>query len=410
MTLALTEDSKEVICQFCKELTPNEYNFCVICDSQTKCLECGKKTFPGKDYCLSCSKPLMVKKNGSQAPNHYLRTVEQDGDKRKEHTEFSLSDKSVAEIAPFVVAQILPDNRIGNGPVALPPSSDESETSATDVTSKTNVDNSSASEIPKTEQETANIDKLRFFTEDSGVLIATIKDFKGKNWAEQQKNFLVLYCFFYKLVFDKPIPSDEHLRSAADKIDIVDKNNFTTYLKGTHSSYLMPFKGGFILNDDGIKRANILIALLDNAQAPEGDKYWMKTKTSSAPAAPRIKEEDKKKAEAWTKEKVELGKLDVLELKLAREYAMFAVWSITVALKKGESVKRSEAFHYLTTKYSNISVKSEAFLKAIDNNRPKYFESNQTDGTCYLTKFGKQCVEDWVSGKAKPSAADNKPA
>lgn len=410
MALALAEDSEEVVCQFCKELTPSEYNFCVVCDSQTKCLECGKKTFPGKDYCLSCSKPLVVKKNGSQAPNHYLRTVEQDGDKRKEHTEFSLSDKSVAEIAPFVVAQILPDNRIGNGPAALPPSTDESETSATDVTPKTNIDGVPASEDSKTEKPTVDTEKLRFFTEDSGILVATIKDFKGKTWTEQQKNFLVLYCFYYKLVFGKPVPNDEHLRSAGEKADIVDKNNFTTHLKGVHSRYLMPITGGFQLNDDGIEQAKTLVALLDNKQAPEGEKYWMRSKTSSAPAVPRIKEEDKKKAEAWALEKVDLGKLDVLELKAAREYAMFAIWSITVALKKGESTKRSEAFHYLTTKYANISVKSEAFLKAIENNKPKYFDSNQLDGTCYLTKFGKKCVDDWVSGKAKPSAAENQTA
>ncbi|MBD2723817.1 zinc ribbon domain-containing protein [Hymenobacter armeniacus] len=406
MALALAEDSEEVVCQFCKELTPSEYNFCVVCDSQTKCLECGKKTFPGKDYCLSCSKPLVVKKNGSQAPNHYLRTVEQDGDKRKEHTEFSLSDKSVAEIAPFVVAQILPDNRIGDGTVALPPAADEIETSATDVTPKSNADDASTAETPKAENPTANTDKLRFFTEDSGVLVATTKDFKGKTWSEQQKNFLVLYCFFYKLVFGKPVPSDDHLRSAAEKVDIVDKNNFTTYLKGVHSSYLMPITGGFQLNDDGIERAKTIITLLDNKQAPEGEKYWLRNKSTSAPATPRIKDEDKKKAEAWASEKVELGKLDVLELKMAREYAMFAIWSITVALKKGESVKSSEAYHYLTTKYANISVKSEAFLKAINNNKPRYFDSNQLDGSCYLTKFGKQCVEDWVSGKAKPSAAE----
>lgn len=413
MSQIVAQDAEETItCQFCKKFTPADINFCVECDMQIKCLECGKKTFQGKDYCLYCSKPLAVRKLGSQAPNHYLRTVEQDGDRLKEHTEFSLSDKSVAEIAPFVVGQILPNNkRVGSNP-SLPPQTDEAVTSAVDITQKQgsspNVESNNTQ--PVKEQAVNSPKELRFFAEDDGFLIATIKDFKGKTWADQQKNFLLLYIFYYRLVFNKPIPNDEHLKSAAEKADIVDKNNFTSHIKNIHSGYLMPFAGGFILNEDGVKRANEIISLIDNNQIPEGNKYWSRNKTSSAPATPRIKEEDRRKVKEWAAEKVELGKLDVLELKSAREYAMFAIWSITIALKKGDSVKRGEAFYYLSTKYANISVKSEAFLRAVDNNRPKYFESNPTDGSNYLTKLSQQIVEDWVSGKSKPSSAEINPA
>lgn len=40
-------------------------------------------------------------------PNRYIRNVKQSGKTYEEHTEFSLSDHAVSEIAPFVVGQMM---------------------------------------------------------------------------------------------------------------------------------------------------------------------------------------------------------------------------------------------------------------------------------------------------------------
>lgn len=101
--------SSTLTCPFCSDETPSEHNFWIFCDQQIKCLnpDCGKKLVPGKAFCFSCGQTIAKIPAAQAQPNKYIRNVKQSGKTYEEHTEFSLSDHAVSEIAPFVVGQMM---------------------------------------------------------------------------------------------------------------------------------------------------------------------------------------------------------------------------------------------------------------------------------------------------------------
>ena len=63
-------------------------------------------------------------------------------------------------------------------------------------------------------------DAARFFEKSGDYLVPRTRDYKGKNWAEQARHYLVLYIAAYNTLFGKPIPDKNHFKPAAEKAEI----------------------------------------------------------------------------------------------------------------------------------------------------------------------------------------------
>lgn len=395
------QDDETITCQFCKEETIAEYNFCVKCDSQIKCIECGKKTFPGKDYCLACASPLIVRQSSNQAPNQYERKVEQDGDKYSEHTRFALSDNAVHEIAPFIIGQILPDANPNSNSISSPSLADGKieETTFEDLTPSSSVPSSASNSESDSRPVQANAEASQLFQQDGKNIVATTNDFKGHTWSEQQKNFILLFVKAYKEVFGVPVPNKDLIRESADKLKIVDTNNYQTYMKRISTTFLTELSTGLILNVAGEKEVNNILKNIKDDNAKSGYTYW--SRVISTPATPsRLNNDDKSKVVSWSKEEVNLGKLDIRDVKGGRDYALLSLWIITHHIRKAETVKWNEALLYLTSKYANTSVTGQAFGKAINLKDNETLFSKSSDGGFYLTTKGQKIVEGWISGQS----------
>ncbi|WP_375443733.1 hypothetical protein [uncultured Fibrella sp.] len=402
-------EEASVTCHLCGKQTPADYNFCVECDGQIKCIECGKKTYLGKDYCLACSKPLVIRSASSQAPNQYERSVEQDGDKYKEHTRFALSDKAVHEIAPFVVSQTMPGLKAQITP-PIPPSLSNNQTIDTsyeDLTAKEEIQNNgnqtevknTSTSSPSSEEESLDKEVVKqFFQCDGDVLVATDNDFKGESWAEQQRFFIVLFIKAYKELFNKAVPSKDLIRNAAAKLNLIDSSNFTTHLNKAVSAFMTQISTGLVLNAAGEKEYKKIIKKMIDPSAKAGHNYWNRPANSASPSSILTKE-DKAKVTSWIKEPVALGKLDIRDVKIAREYALLAYWIITVHLKKANSIKWNEAMFYLTSKYDTTSVTGNSFSKAMSSKEAEKFFNKSGEGLYYLTTDGQKLVESWIDGK-----------
>ena len=396
-------------CQFCGKPTPADYNFCVECDGQIKCIECGKKTYPGKDYCLACSKPLLVRPSTSLAPNQYERSVEQDGDKYKEHTRFALSDKAVHEIAPFVVSQTMPGLKAQPKPPIPPSLSDNQtiDTSYEDLTPKestqSNSDQNGVDTPPISPSSSDEVSPDReiikqFFQCDGDLLVATDNDFKGESWAEQQRFFIILFIKAYKELFNKAVPSKELVRNAAAKLNLIDPSNFTTHLNKAISAFMTQISTGLVLNAAGEKEYKKIIKKMSDPSAKAGYNYWNRPATTASPSSILTKE-DKAKVTNWIKEPVALGKLDIRDVRIAREYALVAYWIITIHLKKANSIKWNEAMFYLTSKYDTTSVTGNSFSKSMSSKEGEKFFTKSGEGLYYLTTDGQNLVQSWIDGK-----------
>ena len=387
-------------CQFCELETPSQYNFCVECDMQIKCLGCGTNTYPGKDYCLNCGQSLIAKASNSPAPNRFVRTVEQDGDKYKEHTELAVTDEAVHEFAPFVVGQTFSGRKVkASSSKQIPGNTEDTfyEEVPDGISGEADDNSNDSGDQEPLKPKTSSTSALsKYFIRDGDILVATITDFKGKNWAEQQRNFLILYTKAFKEITGRIVSDPKHYKAAADKINLVDPNNFPNILTKLTKAKFTSLTGGFDLNADGEKDFQRIINLLEN-DTEKGYAYASRIATTNVKRH-KLSREDKLKFESWTSENVDLGKLDIRDVTTGRDAALVALWIITLHLKKGDAFMWNEAMHYFLKKYSTVSVTSKAAAKAVNSKDNEKFFQRNTEGEFYLSPAAQKLVEGWISG------------
>jgi hypothetical protein len=406
-----------ITCPSCKAETLAEYNFCVNCDRQIKCLNptCNRVLVAGKTFCFGCGQPLAL---DSSDQNRYVRKIDQKGKEYHEYTEFSVSDEAVRELAPFIVGQMnsRPPQRAfyqtrGNG---SPSPSDGSQNGgalpgreALQLPPKTDEPDQSEQEHEGSEGEERKDAKegaSRYFIRDGDYLVAKQKDFKGKSWRYQQKNFILLYASAYPQFFGKPVPSKDHLKSAAQKSHVYDPNNFATYLNQTVRRELTEVSNGFAVTDDGEKEIKNIIDLMESEKAEAGFPYWDRSLAGPVKKT-RLSKSERDTVKEWAKDKVQLGKLDVRDIDSPRDYALVSIWIITVHLKKAEAVRWNDAYYYYKERFKAISATPNAFSKALGRKiNEKYFKKSGEQ--FYLTSEGRKQVEGWIAGKPIEKTAD----
>jgi hypothetical protein len=186
--------SSILVCPFCNANTPTEYNFCIGCNQQIKCLNsvCNQKLLPGKDFCFQCGQPTSRAAIPQGYSNKYIRTVKQVGKKYEEHTEFSVSDHAVSELAPFIVGQMVLSRQPQKNQFSV-------TSSIPTATLQPKATLQSSSEVPQLpangsdQNPSLDVNDIfaeRYFEKDGEYLVVNVKDFKGKNWADQQRRFI----------------------------------------------------------------------------------------------------------------------------------------------------------------------------------------------------------------------------
>lgn len=399
--------STEMTCPFCQSPTSADYNFCTTCYQQTKCISCEAKIFPGAPFCLKCSKPLISQAGNDKAPNRAVRKVKKEGENYEEYTDFALSDTAVEKLAPYVIGTTLPGRRV-------PPPQNKGLTGGQDNQGDEVDFEEISDDVDDTQNNSANSGQAeskssapnnplsQFFKVDKGGLVAVENDFKGTSWKEQQQNFIILYAKAYKDLLNKSVPSKDVIREAAKKLNIIDSNNFTVYLTKTTSDCMTQLADGLELNNKGEKEAKRIIKLMQDDNAPAGFAYVDRSTSQSGKKVNRMSKEDKAEIDSWVSEDVDLGKLDIRDIKTGRDAALVSLWAITTKLGKTKAVASPAAYSYLKKKFTTVSVTPEAFASALTKGKgcEKWFQKNNDNGF-FLSTDGQKLVEDWISGATK---------
>lgn len=254
-------------CSACGKETSEELNFCLHCEKQIKCLnrDCNELLIPEKTFCFHCGQPIGAIST-SQASNRYVRRVTQQGRDYTEHTELNVSDHAVNVFAPFVTREI-------TSPTIQPPyygqrpDGAQRQQQAGAIAGKSGEINQHRQLPPKSPEkkplEGASSDAWSYFDQDEEYLIANVKDFKGKNWAEQQRNFILMYTAAYIQKLENAVPSKDHYKNAAIKNNIYDASNFSRYVTELARELITEFSDGFKLNSDGEKEIEKIIARIE---------------------------------------------------------------------------------------------------------------------------------------------------
>jgi hypothetical protein len=400
MSLTLT-------CPSCNSETPNEYNFCIVCNQQVKCLspDCGKRLVPSKPFCFSCGQAIAKVPASQTQTNRYVRSIKQSGKTFEELTEFSMSDHAVSEIAPFIVGQVMSKSQRITYPVASNVSVPSQQLSLNLSDALTEIPTPQLPEATVSSTPEPNlVGAAIYFEQDGDYLIANIKDFKGTTWADQQKRFILLYASAYHQIFGQFVPDKEHFKKAAERASILDPNNFTKYLAEAIRTYLSEIGGRFKLNHDGEKEVKAILARIEDDNIASGNKYWERSNTTAGKRQ-RFNKDDKTRVQNWAQEEVSLGSLSIRDIRSAKDYALVSLWILTVHLSEAEAVRWNDAYYYFKEKFTTLSVKPETFSRALSKSENgRYFQ--KAGELFYLTSEGQQKVESWIAG-APISASDD---
>jgi hypothetical protein len=107
----------------------------------------------------------------------------------------------------------------------------------------------------------------------------------------------------------------------------------------------------------------------------------------------------------WAQEDVAIGKIEVRDIKKARDYAMVALWLVTVHLNKAKAVRWNDVYYFFKEKFETISVTPQSFSRAMESpQNTKYFR--QSGELYFLSSEGQQKVEKWIAGQSFESSGE----
>ena len=243
-----------------------------------------------------------------------------------------------------------------------------------------------------------------FRTHGDNEVQPKLVDFKGKNWKQQQRRFIVLYVWAYNEILGRPVPSKVNITEAAKKAsNIYDVSNIRKYYEEVANEFFLSTEGqGLELSPRGFQFVEEILTEIENPSVDEGFVYW---KGTIKPTAKRSRKSNKDEQEVnkWVDESVDIGSFDVRSLSSGVQWAMFALWSITKHLEVASAVKPTMALQYLIKKYRTVPVKQKAFSMALLRNNHKFHKT--ADGSYYLTPQAQREVESWIKegtvGKAE---------
>lgn len=171
---------EKMTCQFCNEQTPSDYSFCVHCEKQIKCRECGSKTYPGKGRCMECAKPLIdlaKQEQSEQKPtNHFSRSISRQGDNYSETTEFDFTNDAAKIMAPY----LLPVS--SNKPNWFPPASDKTEEVDFKMIGSNQESNPEKTQEPKENKDSPAQDVLKFPEKSNSKFLMALFQKSGESW------------------------------------------------------------------------------------------------------------------------------------------------------------------------------------------------------------------------------------
>lgn len=159
--------------------------------------------------------------------------------------------------------------------------------------------------------------------------------------------------------------------------------------------YIIDSSEGFKLNKDGEIQVQKIIADIENEDI-KGYDYLKPSNGSSSAKTPKLSSKAQSELKEWSTEDVDLGSLDINEIKSTKQWALIALWIITIHLGKTDKIYWNQTYYFLKEKYDNFRVQKNVFRSTMSKYSKSYFGKN--DGKYYLTQQGQKLVEGWIAG------------
>lgn len=360
-------------------------------------MNCHKPLLAGKSKCLRCGQML-----GGGAPtqgmavNSFVRDEEQAGDSYKRRTEWHLTDTAIVSGLPAIWSEsargtshpLRQPLQVTHKQLTPPPTSplsellQESSPNKSEVASNSNIDH----------QPNAEDYFSVSIVNGQEELTLTEHDYKGKTKKDQQQRFILLYAKASEAHFAKST-NKETVFAAAKKQGLHNQHFLETF-KQTVREFFTPGDAGIQLHRKGVTKADAILLEMQDKSVAAGFDY-----ISSGKSSPRKRsvtpKSDEQKINEWATREIDLGRLDVRDLRTSFQQAAFALWCITVRLRISDTVSWHEAHRYITTRFGTVTATAKAFENVMNRHKDSEFRKS-TDGKFCLTTNTQTKVETWI--------------
>jgi hypothetical protein len=387
-------------CPYCNSATPDQYNFCINCEMQIKCLQCGVLLVANKSRCLGCGKRIEEHNAASGAINKFFLEESQTTETASRKIEGHFTDTAIGQVAAILGGlsnyQVMPISQVRNETeVVRPALLDSHPVSLGEVESSVEPLNN-GNQVIRTVSEThsSELEKAQqyFELDNENDIVARLSDFKGMNKQEQQKRFMVLYVWAYGLIIGKPEPSRRTIMNALATRGFSDSNSSKHFID-IENKYFTKVGEGYKINRDGDREVDRIIDEIEDHKI-KGFQDWGKVKSREKPS--RLNKDISDRIDKWVDMPIDINNFDIRTLKTPTNYALFAIWLLTSQLDVDKAVQSVEIFNYLARKFTHVPVKQENISAALKRPYNASFIERTADGKYYLTPVGEEKVTSWV--------------
>jgi len=95
-------------CPYCSAEMDEQFNFCIECERQVKCITCGSYLLPGKSRCLICGTSVVSATHPSSNLNEYSFEEEQTKGMYKRQVHLKFSDVAIDKAGQYLERYIQP--------------------------------------------------------------------------------------------------------------------------------------------------------------------------------------------------------------------------------------------------------------------------------------------------------------
>jgi len=382
-------------CPYCSAKINEQFNFCVECEQQVKCIACGNHLLPGKSKCLICGTSIMRGIHPSSSLNEYSFEEEQEEGTYKRQIYLKFSDVAIDKAGQYLARYIQPwPPREVIGPGTEVTRTAPALEAGPEPSVEAEVVPASTVAPQPAQQPSDEYDWVDTYTfKDGDRLEIKLVDFKGKTKAEQKRRLVLLYVWGYNRHFGQPVPSRSPMIQLAKDKKLWD-NTFSHQITRMRDDVLIESDDGIRLSPGAKAEVDKVLRELQDGGLKGYDYQAVKPPRKTSRRGRKSKaalEAIQSQVDQWIAAEVDLGSFDVRQLQTAfqRQKVQFGLW----VLKKKLGVKNAPldaVVKYITQEFPTMGGSARSLKDSVTG---QTFVGRTPQGERFLTQRGEEDIE-----------------
>lgn len=391
-------------CPYCSTVVDDQYNFCISCERQIRCIQCKSLLLAHKSKCLVCGSPLVTSSDSVSHQNEYSFEEERTNSDYKRQVRLKFTDSAIDK-----VGQYLPTYIFTGSSLTLP----NKDTSLPRETPSLSANVGTEQPIPPVYpnsiqeegmQQTVDSSKVgwtdKYIFRNGERLEIKLTDFKGKTRKDQMRRFILLFVWGYNNCFAEPVPNREPITQMAKELNVWD-TTFSHLITQMQKDVLLKSDDGIRLTPGTDYEIKTILDELQDSTIKGFNLRSAKSSRKSGASQPKVDNKNNTLVKEWLQKPLDLGGYDVRELEKAqpRQHVQFGLWVLKNKLQV-EHAYLDAVVNFTLQAFPKIGGVAKSMKNAVTN---KKYVGRTPTGECYLTTEGENDIKSLLPESLKSS-------